>query len=128
VEERFDMSYLDDPRVLFAAERTLLAWNRTSLAMIAFGFVVERAGLLIAVLQGHQAPHTTSSTFMLGLAFILLGAVCALISSYQYGVVLKQLSEAEIPKGYKARWGILANLVVAVLSLALAVSLFNVAS
>ncbi|MGM0680450.1 MAG: YidH family protein, partial [Pseudomonadota bacterium] len=36
------MSDLKDPRVLFAAERTLLAWNRTSLSFIAFGFLIER--------------------------------------------------------------------------------------
>jgi uncharacterized membrane protein YidH (DUF202 family) len=31
-----------DPRVYFAAERTLLAWVRTGLAMMGFGFVVAR--------------------------------------------------------------------------------------
>jgi len=37
-----NMSNLNDPRVLFAAERTLFAWNRTSLSLMAFGFVIER--------------------------------------------------------------------------------------
>lgn len=32
----------DDPRVPLAAERTLLAWLRTGLALMGFGFVVAR--------------------------------------------------------------------------------------
>ena len=40
------MSDLNDPRVFFAAERTLLAWSRTSITVMVFGFVVERFGLL----------------------------------------------------------------------------------
>lgn len=45
------MSDLNDPRVFFAAERTLLAWNRTGLTLMAFGFVLERFGLFLHMLR-----------------------------------------------------------------------------
>ena len=35
------MADLNDQRVFFAAERTLLVWNRASLSLMAFGFVIE---------------------------------------------------------------------------------------
>ncbi|MBC7397844.1 MAG: DUF202 domain-containing protein, partial [Bdellovibrionales bacterium] len=32
-------NFTEDPRIRFAAERTLLAWIRTGLSMMGFGFV-----------------------------------------------------------------------------------------
>jgi uncharacterized protein DUF202 len=41
----------NDPRVYFAAERTMLAWLRTGIAVMAFGFVVARFGLFLRLLH-----------------------------------------------------------------------------
>jgi len=119
------MSNLNDPRVLFAAERTLMAWNRTSLGLIAFGFILERSGLLINAIEGVSTDSSLSSpTFIIGVCFILLGAMCALISTKQYSNVLKTLTVDEFPKGYTARWGMSVNIVVACLGIALVAALF----
>lgn len=114
------MSDLNDPRVLFAAERTLLAWNRTSLSLIAFGFVVERAGLLLDSIAPHSS-HTAQmlATFWLGLAFIVLGALTSLFSAFQYRQVLATLTPAEFPPGYNARWGLLVNVTIGVFAMLL---------
>lgn len=43
------MSWLDDPRVLCAAERTLHAWQRSAVALMGFGFVLALVALALAV-------------------------------------------------------------------------------
>ena len=58
-------SMMGDPRVFFAAERTLLAWVRTGLTIMAFGFVVARFGLflrLLAAQQGRACPRRSCTT------------------------------------------------------------------
>ncbi len=120
------MSDLNDPRVFFAAERTLLAWNRTALALMAFGFVIERFGLFIAILlPQHAHPMQRGVSFWTGLAFVMLGAWAAAYSTVQFRKVLKTLKPIEIPEGYRVSPGIFTNLAVASLGVALVVYFFQ---
>ncbi|HYR05948.1 MAG TPA: DUF202 domain-containing protein, partial [Gallionella sp.] len=112
------MSELNDPRVFFAAERTLLAWNRTSLTLMAFGFVIERFGLFVHLLLPRQGvPIEGGVSFWVGIAFILLGAYSAVTATMQYHKVLKTLKPIEIPDGYNTNGGVIINLLVAILGI-----------
>jgi putative membrane protein len=113
------LSDLDDPRVLFAAERTLMAWSRTAAGLMAFGFVVDRT----AVLLPGGAAASSNFALWIGLAFVLLGVLLSALSIVQYRRSVATLRPVEIPPGYWVNLSVYASAVIGLLGVALALYL-----
>ena len=87
-----------DPRVYFAAERTMLAWLRTGIAIMAFGFVVARFGLFLRLLQAQSGsiPGHGLSPY-LGGALVGLGVVATAGGAVQYQRFCRTISASDSP-------------------------------
>jgi len=109
------MSNLDDPRVLFAAERTLMAWSRTAAGLMAFGFVIDRTAMLMP-----RAAASAAFALWIGLAFVLLGVALSMLSIVQYRRSVATLRPVEIPSGYWVNLSVYVSALIGLLGLALA--------
>ncbi|MDR3709313.1 MAG: DUF202 domain-containing protein [Capsulimonadaceae bacterium] len=115
----------NDPRVFFAAVRTVLAWVRTSLALMGFGFVIARFGLFLrelAVVRPNamgRAAEAIGSEWI-GACAIVLGASMSLIAAFSYARFLQE--HGHQPGLVKAMysWPVLLASILGVLGLGLA--------
>jgi putative membrane protein len=103
-----------------ANERTFLAWVRTAIAMMAFGFLIERFDLFLHAIVPSSAGRNLSTVGerfanTAGLAFIVLGAVMIMIAAARLFVTARQIDSEGIHPGTGTRLDIALAVLLALL-------------
>jgi len=112
-----------DPRVYMAAERTLLAWIRTGLSMMGFGFVVARFGLFLREMQLSDTgtvPTSPRISLWFGTALVLMGVGVNLVAAVLHTRLVKRLKQGTWIPGEVSAWGIGVAVALAVSGAAVA--------
>ena len=88
-------------RVHMANERTFLAWIRTSIGIMAFGFVVEKFALFIkqmSLILGNAnienaLPPSHGYSAIIGICLVGLGTLMGLLAFVRYRKVERQIDD-----------------------------------
>jgi putative membrane protein len=91
---------LETIRLHQANERTMLAWLRTGIALMAFGFAIARFGLFLRqiALAGAVAPRATHSlgSAWLGAVLVALGMFANILATFRYASVRRAIERGDV--------------------------------
>jgi len=84
-----------------ANERTFLAWVRTAVAIMAFGFVIEKFDLFLVALAPQAAlkqiaPHGQKFANAAGLAFIAIGVIMIVLAGVRFTATAKAIDAEDV--------------------------------
>ena len=87
---------IDRQREHQANERTFLAWLRTSIALVGFGFAIARFGIFLrqisfVVEQPVESVHPVFNSQVLGIGLVMLGIVVIGLAGWRYNVAFWQI-------------------------------------
>jgi len=104
-----------------ANERTFLAWVRTGIAVIAFGFLVERFDLFLSYLA-RAAPHPralmphNALANIAGLTLIVLGIVMIVVAALRFRRTSVEIDAPSVMPGVSDRFDLSLALLLVLLS------------
>jgi putative membrane protein len=107
-----------------ANERTFLAWVRTAIAVMAFGFVIEKFDLFLRyaappAAQLQIAPHGGALANAAGLAFVALGIAIIVIAGWRFVRTAKDIDSAAVVASPGQRFDLALSGMIGLLGVAL---------
>ena len=89
-----------------ANERTFLAWLRTSIARIGFGFAIARFGLFLRQFEADQAPLKDPfiNSQDLGIGLVIFGIAIIVLAAWRYSQVFSQIEQGDFRPSRRAIW------------------------
>jgi inner membrane protein YidH len=114
------MDESNDPRVYFAAERTLLAWVRTGITVIGLGFVVARFGLFLQILRHDPDPASHPGSTYIGVGLVLLGSAAVSMAAWQHVRFCRNLRPVDRPREPFPNWSVWFSAMLSVVGILLA--------
>jgi len=87
----------ENARDHMANERTFLAWIRTSIGIMAFGFVVVKFAFFVKEITiefgERNIVHSKGYSGIMGIFLVIVGSIITLLSFFRYKQTAKQLNE-----------------------------------
>ena len=107
-----------------ANERTFLAWVRTAIAVMAFGFVIERFDLFLSIAAPRGAlpriaPHNQALANAAGLAFVAIGVVTIVVAGFRFVATAKAIETEDALPSPGERFDIALSILIGLLGGAL---------
>jgi putative membrane protein len=116
-----------DPRIYMAAERTFLAWIRTGIAFMGFGFVVARFGLFLREIAHSNnvtdTQHGNGFSLPAGIALIVAGILINLLAAVRHRRYVKALDRGQFRQAYGSVFNFCVAGFLAIIGLAVAIYL-----
>lgn len=112
-----------------ANERTFLAWVRTSIAVTAFGFLIERFDLFLEIATRSAGPgfqfHRSHVGIIAGLTLIVAGVIMAGVATVRFVRTAREIDCQETIPGTGSRIDVALGALVTLLGVALFFYLYH---